>query len=150
MKIALAADHGGYQHKEFLKKYLMEKGYSVEDFGSYTEDAVDYPDVVYPCVKSVVNKENDCAFLICGTGVGVSITANKVEGIRCALVSDLFTAKATREHNDTNALALGGRVISKEFMLEIVDLWLETPFSNEERHINRIHKITHIEKLELK
>lgn len=147
MKIALAADHGGYAYKELLKKWLLENGYEVKDFGGYESNPIDYPDVAYPCAKAVADKEFDRGIMICGTGIGVSIVANKVKGIRCALCSDLFSAKATREHNDSNVLAMGGRVITEEMMFSIAKLWLETPFSNEERHINRINKITKIENM---
>ncbi|MBE6108370.1 MAG: ribose 5-phosphate isomerase B [Erysipelotrichaceae bacterium] len=145
MKIALACDHGGFDYKEKLKSVLLSEGYEVSDFGCYSADSVDYPEMAYPCAKAVSNKEADRGIVICGTGIGVSIVANKVEGIRCALCSDLFSAQATREHNDSNMLAMGGRVISEEMMLKIAKVWLETPFSNDERHLRRIAKVMEID-----
>ena len=146
MKIALACDHGGFDYKEKLKAVLLEEGYEVTDFGCMSADSVDYPEMAYPCAKAVSNREADRGIVICGTGIGVSIVANKVEGIRCALCSDLFSAQATREHNDSNMLAMGGRVISEELMLQIAKVWLETPFSNDERHMRRIAKVMEIDK----
>ena len=145
MKIALACDHGGFDYKEKLKSVLLSEGYEVSDFGCYSADSVDYPEMAYPCAKAVSNKEADRGIVICGTGIGVSIVANKVEGIRCALCSDLFSAQATREHNDSNMLAMGGRVISEEMMLKIAKVWLETPFLNDERHLRRIAKVMEID-----
>lgn len=146
MKIALACDHGGFDYKETLKATLLKEGYEVKDFGCYSAESVDYPEMAYPCAKAVSNGEADRGIVICGTGIGVSIVANKVEGIRCALCSDLFSAQATREHNDSNMLAMGGRVISEEMMLKIAKVWLETPFSNDERHMRRIAKVMDIDK----
>ncbi len=146
MKIALACDHGGFDYKETLKKVLLDQGYEVKDFGCFSKDSVDYPEMAYPCAKAVSKGEADRGIVICGTGIGVSIVANKVEGIRCALCSDLFSAQATREHNDSNMLAMGGRVISEELMLEIAKVWLETPFSKDERHMRRIAKVMEIDK----
>lgn len=145
MKIALACDHGGFNYKEKLKSVLLSEGYEVKDFGCYSADSVDYPDMAYPCAKAVSAQEVDRGIVICGTGIGVSIVSNKVEGIRCALCSDLFSAQATREHNDSNMLAMGGRVISEEMMLKIAKVWLETPFSNDERHLRRIAKVMEID-----
>lgn len=145
MKIAMACDHGGFDYKEKLKSVLLAEGYEVVDYGCHSSASVDYPDMAYPCAKAVGNKEVDRGIVICGTGIGVSIVANKVEGVRCALVSDLFSAQATREHNDSNMLAMGGRVISEELMLQIAKVWLETPFSNDERHLRRIAKVTDID-----
>lgn len=141
MKIALGADHGGLSHKEAIKKDLESQGIDVIDYGTYTDKSVDYNDFALKVAHAVANKEVDKGILICGTGIGMSIMANKVNGIRAALVHDLFTAKATREHNDTNVLAMGGRVISEELALQIVNIWVHTKFSNEERHIRRIGKI---------
>lgn len=145
MKIALACDHGGFDYKETLKRTLINEGYEVIDFGCGSCASVDYPDMAYPCAKAVSNGEADRGIVICGTGIGVSIVANKVKGIRCALCSDLFSAQATREHNDSNMLAMGGRVISEELMLKIAKVWLETPFSNDERHMRRIAKVMEID-----
>ena len=141
MKIALGADHGGRSHKDAIKKNLVAQGIDVVDFGTFKDVSVDYNDYALKVANAVANKEVDKGILICGTGIGMSVMANKVKGIRAALVHDLFTAKATREHNDTNVLAMGGRVISEELALQIVNIWIHTEFSNEERHLRRIGKI---------
>lgn len=140
MKIAIASDHGGFEYKEILKAYVAELGHEYIDFGTYSKDSMDYPDVVIPASEAVAKQEYDRGIVICSTGVGVSITANKVKGIRCALVSDLLTAKLTREHNDTNMLAMGQFIIGEALMKEIVRVWLETPFQGG-RHSRRIAKI---------
>lgn len=145
MKIAIACDHGAFTHKEVLKKHLEEKGYEVTDFGTCSEDSMDYPDTVYPAAKAVANHDVDYGIVMCGSGIGASIVANKVNGIRCSLINDKKLAAVTREHNNSNVLAMGGRVISEEEMLEIVDIWLSTPFSFGLRHMQRINKITEIE-----
>ena len=141
MKIALGADHGGFSHKEAIKEHLIGRGFEVKDFGTYSEDSVDYNDYAKLVAESVRDHKYDRGILVCGTGIGMSVMANKVDGIRAALVHDLFTAEATRLHNDTNILAMGGRVIELEKALKIVDIWVDTKFSNEERHIRRISKI---------
>lgn len=141
MKIALGADHGGRSHKDAIKKNLVAQGIDIVDFGTFKDDSVDYNDYALKVAQAVANKEVDKGILVCGTGIGMSVMANKVNGIRAALVHDVFTAKATREHNDTNVLAMGGRVISEELALEIVNIWVHTEFSNEERHVRRIGKI---------
>jgi len=141
MKIALGADHGGRSHKDAIKKDLVAQGIDIVDFGTFKDVSVDYNDYALKVAEAVANKEVDKGILVCGTGIGMSVMANKVKGIRAALVHDVFTAKATREHNDTNVLAMGGRVISEELALEIVNIWVHTEFSNEERHIRRIGKI---------
>ncbi len=141
MKIAIGADHGGYSHKEAIKEHLTSLGFEVKDFGTFSEDSVDYNDYALKVAESVRDHQYDRGILICGTGIGMSIMANKVEGIRAALVHDLFTAEATRLHNNTNILAMGGRVIELEKALKIVDIWVNTEFSNEERHVRRINKI---------
>jgi ribose 5-phosphate isomerase B len=148
MKIAVAADHGGFLHKELLKEKLVEWGYEVEDFGTRGEDSVDYSDFVYPAAKAVSEGRADKGIIFCGTGIGASITANKVNGIRCALVNDVTVAEVTRLHNDSNVLAMGGRVISEDTMLKIASVWLNTPFSEDVRHQRRIQKIAEIEKAE--
>lgn len=148
MKIAMASDHGGYDHKEKIKVKLEALGYTIEDFGVYSEESQDYPDFVYPACKSVVSGENERAIIVCGTGIGASIVANKVRGIRCALVTNTESAKLTREHNDSNVIALAGRTTDFETNWESTKIWLETPFSGGERHKNRIEKITKIEDLE--
>ena len=141
MKIAIGADHGGFSHKEQIIKFLKGLNHDVIDVGTYSEDSVDYNDFAVKVANKVVNKEVDKGILICGTGIGMSIMANKVKGIRAALVHDTFTAEATRLHNNTNILAMGGRVITIELALKIVKIWINTEFSNEERHIRRINKI---------
>ena len=141
MKIALGCDHGGLNLKEEIAKYLKNQNIEFKDFGTYTEESCDYADIALPVAEAVVAKEFDFGILICGTGIGISIAANKVEGIRCALCHDCFSAKATREHNNSNILAMGGRIIGPGHALDVVDLFLDTPFSNDERHIRRIEKI---------
>ncbi|MCK5388229.1 MAG: ribose 5-phosphate isomerase B [Candidatus Izimaplasma sp.] len=141
MKIAIGADHGGFSHKEAVKIHLINRGFEVKDFGTYNEDSTDYNDYALLVAQSVRDNKYDRGILICGTGIGMSVMANKVQSIRAALVHDLFTAEATRLHNDTNVLAMGGRVISEELALRIADIWIDTKFSNEERHNRRIHKI---------
>jgi len=141
MKIAMGADHGGMAHKDEIKQHLEAKGHEVIDFGTNSSDSVDYNEYALKVSHAVANKEVERGILVCGTGVGMSVMANKVDGIRAALVHDLFTAEATRLHNDTNVLAMGGRVITVEQAKEIVDVWVDTEFSNEDRHIRRISKI---------
>lgn len=148
MKIAVACDHGAFNHKETLKKYLETKGYEVIDFGTCSEDSMDYPDTVYPAAKAVANHDADYGIVMCGTGIGASIVANKVRGVRCSLVNDRRIAAVTREHNNSNVLAMGGRVVTIAEMLEIADIWLQTPFSFDLRHIQRINKINEIEEEE--
>jgi len=148
MKIAIACDHGAYQHKEALKKHLESLQYELIDFGTNSTDSMDYTDTVYPAAKAVVNHKADYAIVLCSTGIGASITANKVKGIRCALVHNRDIAKITREHNDSNVLAMGAKVVSEEEMIEIAVTWLETPFSFDLRHMRRINKIIEVEKEE--
>ena len=146
MKIAMACDHGAYKNKEALKTKLIQKGYEIEDFGCFSENSIDYPEVAYPCAKAVAEGKAERGIVMCGTGIGVSIVANKVPGIRWAHVHDLETAKLTREHNDSNVLAMGGRIISQELIEQIAEVWLTTPFSHEERHQRRIDQIAELEK----
>ena len=146
MKIALACDHGAYDYKEMVKEMLTKQGHEVQDFGCHSDASVDYPDYAGPCAKSVASGENERGIVICGTGIGVSITANKVDGIRCALCSDPLSARLTREHNDSNMLAMGARIIGSELMKEIVNVWLTTDFSCDERHQRRIDKVMALEK----
>lgn len=145
MKIAIGSDHGGYALKELVKNYLIEKGYEVEDFGAYSTEPVDYPDYAVKAATAVSNGKCDRGIVICSTGIGISIAANKIKGVRAALCADIMCARLTREHNDTNVLALGSFVVTEEMAYAIVDTWLETDFSNEERHQRRIDKITEIE-----
>lgn len=145
MKIALGSDHGGYRLKEEIKSFVQSLGHQVEDVGCDCADSVDYPDYALPVCRKVVAGEADRGIAICGTGIGMSIAANKVPGIRCALVHDMFSAKATREHNDSNVLAMGERVIGPGLAQEIVKVWLETEFSGSERHVKRLNKIKSME-----
>lgn len=146
MKIAMANDHGAVEYKQEIKEMLVKMGHEVEDFGTNSLEAIDYADAVLPACESVANGKNERGIILCGTGIGVSITANKVDGIRCALLHDTFSARATRDHNDTNMMALGQRVIGIELAKELVKVWVDTPFSNDERHVRRIQKIMDIEK----
>ncbi|WP_020619467.1 ribose 5-phosphate isomerase B [Paenibacillus daejeonensis] len=145
MKIAIGADHAGYRLKDVVVPYLESLGHEVQDFGWSSEQSVDYPDYALQVCNQVVEGNVERGILICGTGIGMSIAANKIPGIRCALTHDLFSAKATREHNDTNVLALGERVIGPGVAQEIIRIWLETPFSEGERHIGRISKVKALE-----
>ena len=136
--IAIGSDHGGFDLKEKVKAHLLEKGYEVKDTGCYEKVSVDYPTFGHAVAKAVASGECEKGILICGTGIGISITANKVKGIRAALCHDVFSAEATRLHNDANILAMGGRIVGPGLALMIVDKFLDTPFSNEERHARRI------------
>ena len=146
MKIAIACDHGALELKNAVKEHLLESGYEVADFGTDTLDSCDYPDYVAPAAKAVAAGECDKGIVLCSTGIGVSIAANKVDGIRCALLSDLMSAKLTREHNDTNMMAMGAFIVGKALALQIVDTWLTTEFSQGERHARRIAKLAALEK----
>ena len=139
--LALGSDQGGYALKQEIIKYLEEREVPYKDFGSYNEESVDYPIYGKAVAKSVASGECEKGILICGTGIGLSITANKVKGIRAALCTDCFMAEATRLHNDANILALGGRVVGPGLAVKIVDTFLNTPFSGEERHQRRISMI---------
>lgn len=146
MKIALGADHGGYILKDEISKFLQGEGYEVVDFGTNSGDSCDYADYSLKVSQSVVNKECKYGILVCGTGIGISIAANKVPGIRAALCSDTFSAHATREHNDANILALGARVVGTGLALDIVKTFLNAEFEGD-RHVGRIEKITAIEQM---
>ena len=124
MKIAIAADHGGYKLKEEIKPYIESLGHTVTDFGTYSEDSVDYPDYAAPCARAVVSGEMDRGIVICGTGIGISIAANKIKGVRCGLCTDPVMARLTREHNDANMLAMGARIIGGELARGIVKAFL--------------------------
>ncbi|GFZ31591.1 ribose 5-phosphate isomerase B [Clostridium zeae] len=143
--IALGCDHGGYRLKEIIKNYLDKNKIQYKDFGSFSEESVDYPEIAINVSEEVAKGNYDKGILCCGTGVGVSIASNKVKGIRAALVGDCFTAKATREHNDSNVLCLGGRVIGEELALMIVDTWLRTEFIGK-HHTKRLEQIAKYEK----
>jgi len=146
MKISLACDHGGLELKNEIKAHLEARGFECRDFGTYTKDSCDYPDYARPAAEAVASGECERGILVCTTGIGVSITANKVNGVRCALLHDKMSARLTREHNDTNMMALGAGVVGPMLALEIVDTWLDTPFSGVERHQRRIDKVMAIEK----
>jgi ribose 5-phosphate isomerase B len=142
--IAIACDHGGYALKETVKQHLKDKGYEVKDFGTNSLDSCDYPDYAAPAAQAVASGECEKGIVICTTGIGVSIVANKVKGIRCALCADSLSASLTRRHNDTNMLAMGAGIIGQNLALEIVDTWLTTEFEGG-RHQRRVDKITALE-----
>ena len=139
--VAIACDHGGFELKKELIKHLAKQGIDIRDFGCDSADSCDYPDYAHLVTDAIKSGEADKGILLCGTGIGMSIAANKVEGIRAALCSDCFSAEATRLHNDTNVLCMGARVIGPELAFKIADIWLGTEFSDEERHNRRIGKI---------
>ena len=143
--IALACDHGAFDLKHAIMKHLNEKGLAYKDFGCYDKTSCDYPDFAGPAAKAVASGECDRGIVVCTTGIGVSITANKVKGIRCALLSDVMSARLTREHNDTNMMAIGAGVTGEMLALEIIDTWLGTEFSHAERHQRRIDKVMALE-----
>lgn len=139
--IALGCDHAGVELKQEIMKWLDAHGYDWKDYGCYTAESVDYPDYAHAVAHAVADGEAEKGILICGTGIGISIAANKVKGIRCAHCHDVFSAEATRQHNDANILAMGARVIGGGLALKITEAFLTTPFSGDERHIRRIRKI---------
>ncbi|HHT9127118.1 MAG TPA: ribose 5-phosphate isomerase B [Candidatus Brocadiia bacterium] len=146
MRIALGADHRGFKYKERIASLLREIGHIVKDFGTFSDtQSVDYPDYALLAARAVSNEECDCAILICGTGVGMCITANKVNGVRAAIGNDLFTTIMSRKHNDSNVLCIGADVASQDPLEERVKLWLSTPFEAEERHIRRLGKMVAVE-----
>ena len=146
MKIAIGCDHGAFDLKNDVVKHLQGKGYEVCDFGCYSLDSCDYPDFAEAAAKAVVSGECEKGIVLCTTGIGISIAANKVKGIRCALLSDPLSARMTREHNDTNMMALGAGIVPEELAMQIIDKWLDTPFSEEPRHQRRIDKVMALEK----
>ena len=145
MKIAIGCDHGAFRLKNEIIEFLNSENYEVKDFGTYSEESCDYPDITLPVAEAVVNKEYDFGILVCGTGIGIGIAANKVPGVRAALCSDTFSAHATREHNNANILTMGQRVVGTGLALDIVKTFLNTEFEGE-RHQKRIDKISEIEK----
>ena len=145
MKIAIGCDHGALDLKNKLVTVLTEKGHEVKDFGTYTPASCDYPEFAEAAARAVASGECEKGIVLCTTGIGVSITANKVKGIRCALLSDVMSARLTREHNDTNMMAIGAGVVGQLLALEIVDTWLGTEFSGDERHQRRINKLMAVE-----
>ncbi len=144
MKVGLGSDHGGFELKEEVKKHLEKKGIEFVDYGTYSEESVDYPDYGKKVGEAVVSGDCDKGIVVCGTGIGISIAANKVKGVRCALCSESYSARMTRKHNDSNVLAMGGRVLGVELALDIVDTWLNTEFEGG-RHAKRVDKIIAIE-----
>jgi ribose 5-phosphate isomerase B len=144
MKIAIGSDHGGFLLKSEILKHIEGKGYEVKDFGCYSTDSVDYPDIGRAVAEAVAKGEYERGIIICGTGIGISIAANKVPGIRAALCGDCFSAKASREHNNANILAMGERVIGVELAKMITDIWLSTDFVGG-RHAIRVDKLSQIE-----
>ena len=145
MKLAIGCDHGALDLKNAVKAHLEDKGYEVKDFGTYTAASCDYPEFAGAAAKAVASGECEKGIVLCTTGIGVSISANKVKGIRCALLSDVLSAKMTRLHNDTNMMAMGAGIVGKNLALEIVDTWLDTEFSGDERHQRRINKMMALE-----
>ena len=143
--IAIGSDHGGFDLKEAVKKHLEERGIEYKDFGTYDKNSCDYPDFGRAAAEAVASGECEKGIVICTTGIGISIVANKVKGVRCALVHNKDAAKLTREHNDSNCLALSAKYTGPVYANEIVDVWLETKFSENERHARRIAKIAKYE-----
>ena len=146
MKISIGCDHGALALKELVVTHLTKKGYEVKDFGTYTAESCDYPEFAAAAARAVASGECDKGIVLCTTGIGVSIAANKVKGIRCALLSDTKSAQLTREHNDTNMMAIGAGIISEELALQIVNIWVNTEFSGSPRHARRIEKVMALEK----
>ncbi len=146
MKIALGCDLGALELKNKVAEHLKARGLEVADFGTHTADSCDYPDYAAAAARAVADGSCDKGIVLCTTGIGVSIAANKIRGIRCALLTDSTTARMTRQHNDTNMMALGAGVVAPEVALEMVDIWLDTPFSGEARHQRRIDKVMALEK----
>jgi len=144
MKIAIGCDHGGYELKEAIKQYIEDKGAEVVDFGTHSTDSVDYPEYGLKVSEAVSQGQTDLGILICGTGLGMSYVANKVKGIRCACVSDVFSAEMSRLHNNANVLALGARVVGLGLAIKIVDTWLGAEFEGG-RHNRRVDMITAVE-----
>lgn len=139
--IAIGCDHGGYALKQIVVKHLEEKGLEYKDFGCYSEESCDYPEFAHKVGHAVADGECEKGILICSTGIGISIAANKINGVRAALCHDCFTAEATRQHNDANIIAMGAKIVGDGLALKILDIFLDTPFSDEERHIRRINRI---------
>ena len=146
MKISVGCDHGALALKNKVVAHLQAKGHEVLDFGTHTTASCDYPEFAAAAAKAVANGECQKGIVLCTTGIGVSISANKIDGIRCALLSDVWSAKMTRLHNDTNVMAMGAGIVGENLALEIVDTWLGTEFSGDERHQRRIDKLMALEK----
>ena len=146
MKIAIGCDHGALALKQAVIAHLEKKGFEIKDFGTNSLDSCDYPDFAAPAAQAVASGECDKGIVLCTTGIGVSITANKVKGIRCALLSDVMSARMTREHNDTNMMAIGAGMVGQLQAFQIIDTWLGTEFSHDARHQRRIDKMMALEK----
>ena len=146
MKIAIGCDHGALNLKNKMISHLEAKGFEVKDFGTYTNASCDYPEFAAAAARAVASGECDKGIVLCTTGIGVSISANKIDDISCALLSDVWSAKMTRLHNDTNMMALGAGIVGENLALEIADVWLGTAFSGDERHQRRIDKLMALEK----
>ncbi len=146
MKIAIGCDHGAFALKNTVAAHLKARGYEVEDFGTYSPDSCDYPEFAAAAARAVASGECQRGIVLCTTGIGASISANKIKGIRCALLHDVWSAKMTRLHNDTNMMALGAGVVGENLALEIVNTWLETAFSGEARHQRRIDELMALER----
>ncbi|MDI3298822.1 MAG: ribose 5-phosphate isomerase B [Bacillota bacterium] len=144
MRVALGADHGGFRLKQAIRTWLEQAGHEVLDFGTDSEEACDYPDVARPAAEAVARGEAERAILVCGTGIGMSITANKVPGVRAALCHDAYTARLAREHNDANVLCLGGRVLGPGVAQEVVEIWMSTAFAGG-RHARRVAKVDELD-----
>jgi ribose 5-phosphate isomerase B len=144
LKIALGSDHAGFNLKEFIKKYLQLKNYEIIDFGAFSTDPVDYPDFVIPAAVCVAEGKADCGIVFGGSGNGEAIAANKVKTIRCAVCWNEYSAKLAREHNNANMISLGGRIVSEDDAVKIVELWMNSTFQGD-RHIRRIQKISDYE-----
>jgi ribose 5-phosphate isomerase B len=143
--VAVGADHAGFLLKEALKGWLIDHGYQVADYGTHSAEPVDYPDYAAQVAEAVAEGKVERGVLVCGTGIGMTIAANKVPGVRAALCSDLYTARMSREHNDANVLALGGRLMGPEMALDILRIWIETGFAGD-RHRRRLDKIGDLER----
>ena len=144
--LAIASDHGGFAMKQLLIEHLRERGTAFEDLGSFSEESVDYTVYAEKAARGVVNGVYERAILVCGTGIGMSIAANKIRGIRAALCCDCYSAEMTRLHNDSNVLCLGGRTLGPELAKRIMDIWLDTPFSSGPNHVRRIAGIAALER----
>lgn len=141
MIISVASDHGGFALKEKVKEHLEKRGFEVKDFGCYDQGSCDYPDFGRPAAKAVADGECDLGVLICTTGIGMSIVANKIPGVRAALCSDSLSASLTRQHNNANVLVMGAGIVGPDLAMSILDTFMDTPFSEAERHIRRVNKI---------
>ncbi len=146
MRVAIGADHGAFDRKAEVIEHLKEAGHEVKDFGTYTPDSCDYPAIGNSVAEAVASGEYDRGIVMCTTGIGISIVANKVHGIRCALCSDTTSARLTRQHNDANMLSIGAGVIGPNLTMDIVDVFMNTEFSNEEKHVRRLSQLAELDK----